>query len=238
MEINNEYFTLEEKNNILYVTMNAPGNNLMTGDFLLEFVKMMDEVKFITDSKKLKGIIISGSGRHFSVGADVQSLVGRSSYELEEIENTKNFPDDFKAQKNAVTMANKIQIPVISAVRGFCIGSGSEIAINSHIRIVEPTARIGQPESTFGILPALGGIGRTAQICGLAEAIEIVMTGDLFNAQTAYEKGWADILCEKKQSVVIAEKLIEFINSCGIEYSPEQAQKFVSMFLESGGLNE
>ncbi len=234
MMAENCFFNLENKDNILELTMNAPGNNLMTGDFIVQFVDTVSEIRKISeDSKDIKGLIIRGSGRHFSVGADVDSLVSRTSGELEEIDSTGSLPADFRAQKDAFTSLGKLPFPVVSVASGFCIGSGSEIAVNSHFRICEPSLRAGQPESTFGILPALGGISRTAKICGLAEAADLVMSGDLFNAEQALEKGWADILCDRKQGYETAVKLINFIGSCEGEFSADNCAEYIAAFTES-----
>ena len=75
MEQNNEYFVISEENGILVLTMQAPGNNLMTDEFFRQYEELMTE---ISKKKKLKGLIIKGSARHFSVGADVGSLAERS----------------------------------------------------------------------------------------------------------------------------------------------------------------
>jgi enoyl-CoA hydratase len=236
---NENFFKTEEKDNILFFEMNAPENNLMTDVFLRSFVDKVFEIRsFIENRSDIKGLVIYGSGRHFSVGADVPSLVSRTGDELEEIEKTGELPCGFRKQKEAFTCFDLLDIPVVSVVRGFCIGSGCEIAINSHIRICEPTARLGQPESTFGILPALGGIAQTAQKCGIAEAIDIVLSGELFNSAHAYEAGWADIICDKKQGIDTAIKLINFIDRHEKDYSGEKAYEFVADFLENGETHE
>lgn len=231
----NSFFTLDNKDNILDLTMNAPGNNLMTADFIKGFVEIIAEVhRTASENCNIKGMIIHGSGRHFSVGADVTSLVERTSDELDEMARTGELPAGFTSQKNAFTSLSGFYFPVVSVVNGFCIGSGSEIAINSNFRICEPAARLGQPESTFGILPALGGIARTAKVCGLAEAVNMVMSGELFNSEYAGKTGWADILCEKKQGYDTAVRLINYIASTGAEFNPDRTADYISGFKSSG----
>ena len=108
---------------------------------------------------------------------------------------------------------------------GFCIGSGSEIALNCHYRIVEKGARIGQPESTFGILPGLGGIARTVELCGMQTAYELVMTGKLISAEEACEIGWGDILVGKKQGMETALALAAWFD--GRTFQPEQYRQYI-----------
>ncbi|MBQ3947772.1 MAG: enoyl-CoA hydratase/isomerase family protein [Ruminococcus sp.] len=132
------------------------------------------------------------------------------------------------------TFLSELPFPTVSAVTGFCIGSGSEIAVNSTYRVIEKNARIGQPESTFGILPALGGLARTISICGLQNAYELVMSGELIPAEKAFELGWADIYTDKKQGLTEAIALIEYIASKG-KFAPSLRDEYLSGYLSNKG---
>ena len=118
-------------------------------------------------------------------------------------------------------------------VTGFCIGSGSEIAVNSHYRIIEKNARVGQPESTFGILPALGGVARTIEICGTQNAYQLVMSGELIPAEEAFALGWADIFADKKQGVPEAMAVIDYISDYGEKFVPSEYRKYIRSYLQS-----
>lgn len=231
METNNEFFTLENRDGILFLTMNAPGNNIMTGDFLDGFEHITGILeKEYKNSTDIKGLIISGGGRHFSVGADVPSLVERSLGEAEGNFSEDVLPESHIRQKHAFTLAGELPFPVVSVVSGYCIGSGCEIAVNSHIRICEANSRAGQPESTFGILPALGGIAGTIGICGFSKAVDLIFTGELFTADKAEEYSWADIVCDKKKGCETAVSLICFINSKYSKYDVSRIPEYISEF--------
>ncbi len=232
MKYDDEYFTLSEENGILVMTMQAPGNNLMTGEFFDRYQEIISQIRKKTN---VKGLIIKGGGRHFSVGADVESLSERSASELLDMKNDYDFSCGHTAQKESVLCLLELPYPVVSTISGFCIGSGSEIAVSSHVRICETNARIGQPESTFGILPGLGGIARTIEVCGFSAAAEMVFTGTLISAQKAYEIGWADILTEKKQSFDEAVALIEWINKNIEKYDNRKAGCYVVEYLADKG---
>ena len=103
-------------------------------------------------------------------GADVGALAERSEKDAYD-DASDELPAGHVLQKGHFTFLRGLPFPVVSVVTGFCIGSGSEIAVNSHYRILEKGARIGQPESTFGILPALGGVARNIEICGMKNPI-------------------------------------------------------------------
>ena len=74
-------FSLTEEAGILTLTMSAPGNNLMTGAFFREYEAIMDQVQLRSTQPGIRGLIIRGGGRHFSVGADVDALAERSAAE-------------------------------------------------------------------------------------------------------------------------------------------------------------
>ena len=222
---------LSEENGILRLTMNAPSNNLMTADSFRDYEEIMEETEAKAEKGGIKGFIICGGGRHFSTGADVGALAQRSAEESYD-DSTGELPAGHIRQKHFFTFLRGLPFPVVSVVTGFCIGSGSEIAVNSHYRIIEKNARVGQPESTFGILPALGGVARTIDICGFQNAYELVMSGELIPAERAFEIGWADIFAEKKQGLTAAEKLIGYIAGRG-DFAPGRAKAIMQDYKET-----
>lgn len=222
---------LSEENGILTLTMNAPGNNLMTADFFEAYESVMVQIEQKAKVGGIKGLIICGGGRHFSVGADVAALAERSANEVYD-DTTGALPEGHIKQKHFFTFLRELPFPVVSVVTGFCIGSGSEIAVNSHYRIVEKGARVGQPESTFGILPALGGAARTIEICGMQNAYELVMSGELIPSEQAYDIGWADIFVAKKQGLSEALELIGFISE-NADFEPPKYREYIELYKKS-----
>ena len=196
---------------IIEMIMDCPSNNLMTGQFMDELEIAIQQCKNIAEQNQVKGLIIGAKGRHFSSGADVAALMERYTDSAAQ-KDEDGVLLGLKQQKSALMALNQFAFPTVAAVSGFCTGSGSEIALHCHYRICEDNVRIGQPESTFGILPALGGIVRTAQYCGLQNAVEFVLTGSMFQADKALECGWADMVVAKKQSLDTARRLIHYLN--------------------------
>ena len=228
----NNGMILEEQDGILTLSMNMPGNNLMTADFFKEYEAVMAEIEEKAAAGKYKGLIIKGAGRHFSVGADVDALADRSANETYD-DSAGVLPEGHIRQKHFFTFLRELPFPVVSVVTGFCIGSGSEIAVNSHYRIIEKNARIGQPESTFGILPALGGVARTIEICGTQNAYALVMSGELISADDAFALGWADIFADKKQGVPEAVSLIEYISANSGDFDPSRYKEYIGSYKTS-----
>jgi enoyl-CoA hydratase/carnithine racemase len=103
------------------------------------------------------------------------------------------------------------EIPVIAAIRGVCIGSAFELALFSHFRFCGEDAVFGLPETTFNIMPGLGGIRKTAALCGQAKAIELVLRGNTFSAEEAKLNHLVDYIVPRRTvvdfSVAFARKI-------------------------------
>ncbi len=171
------------------LTLHQPPSNTMTMEFFRELQALMREIALL---KPLKAIIISGSGRHFSSGADIDELLVSADHQTM-LENYR-----------ALVLLEQLTIPVISAVRGVCLGSAFELALFSDFRICAADAVLGLPESTFNLMPGLGGIQRAAALTGKAAAIGIILRGDTFPAEDALRMGLVDAVVPKRNLQMIS----------------------------------
>ncbi len=129
----------------------------------------------------VRGVILIGAGeKAFVAGADIRVLaemdplsgVGVSRQGQEVFSSIERFPK-----------------PVLAAVGGFALGGGCELALACHLRIASTNARFGLPEVSLGIIPGYGGTLRLARIVGLGRALEMTLTGDMIDAETAERFG-------------------------------------------------
>jgi enoyl-CoA hydratase len=177
----------------------------MTGEFFSEFNDIVDEMRGM---KELNAIVISSRGRHFSSGADLEELLEQTivSYEAE-----KSWMSLSEKNYRSFLFFEETEIPVIAAIRGVCIGSAFELALFSHFRFCGEDAVFGLPETTFNIMPGLGGIRKTAALCGQAKAIELVLRGNTFSAEEAKLNHLVDYIVPRRTvvdfSVAFARKI-------------------------------
>ena len=177
--------------------LNTPPSNTMTMKFFTEFSSVLE---FISNSQEFKDLVITGHGRHYSSGADVPVLL------KEILEKTKTdehgrltvVPDFLSNNYRSLLMLESFSIPIISAIRGVCLGSALELALFSHFRLCGEDAVFGLPEASFNLVPGLGGIYKLACISGEALALERVLKGSTFTAEDALKYKIIDKIVPKK----------------------------------------
>ena len=181
------HWNVEERIGLLM--MDQPPSNTMTLQFFAELRHWTD---FISKEAGLKAIIIYGNGRHFSSGADLNELLGNIDEQIM-VDNYSSF-----------TRLEQLRIPVISSIRGVCIGSAFELALFSHFRICADDAVLGLPETTFNLMPGIGGIQRVANHAGKSKALEIILRGMTFSASDALGMGLVDAVVPKREVLPLA----------------------------------
>jgi len=230
MRLEFETIVYEELEGIAYICINMPPANKMKSQFLLEISKVIKEYALSTSAL---GIIIYGSGRHFSSGADVGELLDFISSHTEVEDGVvTHYPEWYLDCKESFKKLFHMKIPVVSAIGGFCIGSGFELALSSHVRICESGARLGLPESTFGLLPGVNGTLRLSEEAGFFHAYEMIVKGSLIDSQEADRLGIIDLLVPRKSSLDYARKLIAFINEHCCDYDFANRFHFIDGFKE------
>ncbi|MEP6647438.1 MAG: enoyl-CoA hydratase-related protein [Saprospiraceae bacterium] len=188
-----EFQTLapEMRGQVLVLCLNRP-------DALNALNSMMfDELDsfFTSDYKEYNpaSIIITGRGeKAFAAGADIKELHGLSSQQAEML------------SRKGQLIFNKIEafhLPVIGAINGFALGGGCELAMACHIRVASTKAKFGQPEVNLGIIPGYGGTQRLIQLIGKGKATELLLTGDMINADEAYRLGLVNYVTEPEQLI-------------------------------------
>jgi enoyl-CoA hydratase len=129
----------------------------------------------------VRGILVTGVGeKAFVAGADIAELSRMTP--LEGIEVSRLGQRVFRE----IELSRK---PVIAAVNGFALGGGCELALACHLRLASENARFGLPEVKLGIIPGYGGTLRLPRIVGKGRALELVLTGEMIDAQEAHRIG-------------------------------------------------
>lgn len=181
---------------IFIITINRPDKlNALNREVMDDLDKVMDEVE---GTPEIKAVIITGSGQKgFVAGADISEFTGLNEKEGMNLAR--------KGQEIFFKIENSGK-PVVAAVNGFALGGGCELAMACHFRIASENAKFGQPEVNLGLIPGYGGTQRLVQLVGKGRAIELLLTGNMIDAQTALRYGLVN-------DVVPQEGLLEKVKS-------------------------
>lgn len=195
----------EQKVNIAFITINrADKLNAFNKETLSEIALAFDEIE---NDDSIRGVIITGSGeKAFVAGADI--------LEISTLDNISGTEFALEGQEvfNKIEQCSK---PVIAAVNGFALGGGCELALACHIRYASENAKFGQPEVNLGIIPGFGGTQRLSRIVGKGHALELLMSGNMVDAQEAYRIGLVNKVIPQSELLSESEKLLKTILSKG-----------------------
>ncbi len=179
------------KDAIATITVNRPDRynalNIEVKNTLLQMFKRADE------DHSVRVVILTGFGeKAFISGADVTEFVGRNSETIKDVANPS------RAVARYVEAMDK---PTIAAVNGYALGGGCELALACDIRYASANARFGLPEINLGTIPGNGGIVRLSRLVGLGIAREMILTGELINAEEAQKIGLVNRVFDSVESL-------------------------------------
>ena len=135
----------------------------------------------VRDDDEIRVAVITGQGdRAFCVGADLKSFI-TSPRDLSQLWKTQQDP--------LLNRGLEVWKPVVAAVNGYCLGGGMTLLLATDIRVTVPHATFGLSEVKRGILPGNGGTQRLLSQLPHAIGMEMLLTGDSIDAETASKWG-------------------------------------------------
>jgi len=166
------------------LTIDHPPANAFNMATLDELDRSLDEL--LADDE-VKVIVITGAGqRAFVAGLDLKEaaniLTGANADAAVLLTVMQKGQRLFDRLENATK-------PVIAAMNALALGGGLELAMACHIRILSDQARVGSTESNLGLIPGWGGSQRLPRLVGMGRALELMLTGDMIDAQEAFRLG-------------------------------------------------
>jgi 3-hydroxyacyl-CoA dehydrogenase len=162
------------RDGIAVLTLNNPPVNGLSNALR---TALMDGLKKAEADAAVQAVVITGSAKAFSGGADIR-----------EFNKPRVKPDlpDVNDQQDAMAK------PLVAAIGGFALGGGLELALACHYRVAAPRAQLGLPEVKLGILPGSGGTQRLPRLVPMAQAVEMMTTGNPIPAEKAKQLGLID----------------------------------------------
>jgi len=229
--MNYQIILFEVKDGIAFITINRPDKlNALNDQVMLE---LADAAERIATESAIKGAILTGSGpKSFVAGADIGDLARQGP-----------FDGKARAQRGQAVLRRLETCgkPVIAAINGFALGGGCELAMACHIRIASENAKFGQPEVKLGIAPGYGGTQRLPRLVGKGVALQLILSGEMIDAQEAYRIGLVNKVVPAADLLAESEKVMRGILAMGplaVRLAIEAVDQGLEMTLDEGLLLE
>lgn len=148
-------------------------------------------------SENARVIILTGAGRAFCAGGDLKELRAWSDMRYEDVSGVL-----YRSFQLMIRNIRSSSAVVIAAVNGAAVGAGMDLALACDLRVASETARFGQIWVRLGVIPGTGGAWLTQALAGPTKAAELLLTGDLIDAEAALSAGLVN-------EVVPGDRLLE-----------------------------
>lgn len=199
-----ENILIEKQDNLAIVTINRPTKLNALNKATIE--ELHNAFNDLNNDSNTKVIILTGSGeKAFVAGADISEFAHFSVNEGEQLAA--------KGQELLFDFVQNLQTPVIAAVNGFALGGGLELAMSCHFRIASTNAKMGLPEVTLGVIPGYGGTQRLAQLIGKGRAMELIMTANMIDGETAKTYGLVNHVVPQEELLDLAKSIATRISN-------------------------
>jgi enoyl-CoA hydratase/carnithine racemase len=170
---------------VLVVTLDRAPANAMSRPMLRAVASLFHR---LTSAGSPPPVVITGAGeRFFCAGGDIKELEGTGTDQAE---------GRIQEFHRMLVAMERYPRPVVAAVNGYCVGGGVEYAMFADVVLAVPQAMFGFPEIRHGLLPAEKGIQRVERLIGMKAARELLLTGELIDAERALVLGLVDVIVE------------------------------------------
>lgn len=197
----------EKKDNIATITLNRPEK---LNAFSVNMIKgWVEALKDAQDDDSVRVILVTGAGKAFCAGGDVQAMKRGEGFFSEEDFPPAGANNAYHKKKSLWELIHRVPLtlenidkPVICAVNGDAVGAGCDMALMCDLRIAADSARFSEGYVKLGLVPGDGGAFLLPRLVGLPRALELLWTGDMISARDAWQMGLVN-------RVVPGENLLE-----------------------------
>lgn len=165
---------------IAVMTIDNPPVNMGNAELRRSLLAAFEAVGARND---LRGVVLASARDHFYSGSDIKEFDGEVVKPL---------------LTEVIGLIDGLDIPVVAALNGMTLGGGLEVSLGCDVRIAEPKARLGLPETTLGMMPGAGGTVRLPRLVGVPKAIEMISSGKPVSADEALRIGLIDRIVSRE----------------------------------------
>jgi enoyl-CoA hydratase len=171
-----EFIETSIRDQVGIIELNRPKQyNALNRTMVREIVESME---IFDRNNEVVTILLTGKGRAFSAGADIEEMANDGPIHLELLNQFADWD-----------RLSLIKKPIIGAVKGFVFGGGFELALCCDLLIAASGTEFSFPEVNIGVMPGAGGTQRLTKVVGRAKALEWLWTGDRIPVEEALKYG-------------------------------------------------
>lgn len=178
---------IEWLDHVAHVVLSRPERiNAINADLIDDLIDAGRQVEARVDCR---AVVISGAGRGFCSGIDLDGLRAASTGRARAIDITTEVADGANAAQHAVMLWRALAVPVIAGVHGPALGGGLQIALGADMRIAHPQAKLSIMEVKWGLVPDMGGMALLPDMLPHDVLADLVFTGRVFDGEEALRLG-------------------------------------------------
>ncbi len=188
---------VERRDAVAVITLTRPDRlNAVGTDTLAALEAALDE---IAGDRSARALVITGEGRAFCAGADID--------ELSTLAGAEAFAGFVHRFTDVLDRLEQLPTPSVAAIDGVAFGGGLELALACDLRVASDRARLGVPEIKLGLLPGAGGTQRLPRLVPRGIAKQMLLTGEPLGALDAHRLGLINELSGDAPALAVAERL-------------------------------
>jgi enoyl-CoA hydratase/carnithine racemase len=175
--------------------VSTDGTNKLTRACIGALHVAVQQLSEEADAGALRALVISGNEKFFSAGADLN--------EISRLSGSDAF--EFSRAGQALMLAmDQFPVPVIAAIRGYCMGGGMDLVLACDYRIAASNAIFGHRGATLGVMTGWGGTQRLPRLIGKSRALQMFLLAEMVKADQALTIGLVDKVAEDPISTAMA----------------------------------
>jgi len=180
------FYSLDHKDGCAVFRISRPDpTNVLSRAVILSLQRAIESLGQHAEHGRIRALIVTGNDKFFSAGADLKEIAQLSG------------PEAFEFSRAGQKLMNTIDhfpVPVIAAIRGYCMGGGMDLALACDYRIAAPDAVFGHRGASLGVITGWGGTQRLPRLIGKPRALEMFLLAEMVKAEEALRIGLADVI--------------------------------------------
>ena len=192
---NGHYVVRRDAGHAILQLVSDDGANILSLARVAALHHAVEGLRAEAEDGRLKALIITGNEKFFSAGADLNEISRLSGAEAFE----------FSRRGQAFTLVvDRFPVPVVAAIRGYCMGGSMDLALACDYRIAAPNAVFGHRGASLGVVTGWGGTQRLPRLIGKARALQMFLLAEMVPAEEALRIGLVNKIAEDPVSEAFA----------------------------------